>query len=75
MAHLPPQNVPGSDPFSQPKTLFLPAPGTAGVLVIRDAAGLRSRNKRFASAHAALDWCQAHRAALVFWPLPDPARN
>jgi len=75
MAHLPPKFLPGLDPFSQPKTLFLPAPGTDGFLVTRRGKGFSSKAKRFADAHAALDWCQKHCASLIFWPVADAARN
>jgi hypothetical protein len=75
MAHLPPKSLPEFDPVSQPKTLFLAAPGRLGVLVIRRGRGFQRRNKRFLDAHAALDWCIAKRIGLVLFHPPDPARN
>jgi hypothetical protein len=75
MAHSPPKFIPGVDPFSQPKTLFLPAPGKVGILVTRTAKSMRSRPKRFMNAHAALAWCQENSAALVFYPVADPSNN
>jgi len=75
MAHLPPKSLPGFDPFSQPKTLFLSAPGIEGILVIRKGRSFRREMKRFPDAHAALDWCVKYRAGMVFFHLPDPKRN
>ncbi len=75
MAHLPPQNIPAFEPFSQRKTLFLPAPGRVGVLVETVNGRRRSRNKKFTSAAAALAWCIKHRGNLVFFCNDDPAQN
>jgi hypothetical protein len=75
MAHLPSDYLPGADPFNQPKTLFLIAPGREGILLIRTGAKFRSRRKRFSDPHAALDWCIANRAGMVFYQAADPKRN
>lgn len=76
MAHLPPGFLADLAPFSQPKTLFLPAPGTLGILVTHRAGRFTSKAKRFASPRAALAWCLSHRAALVFWwPAGVPQLN
>ena len=75
MAHLPLELL-GVDPFSQPKTVFLPSPGKEGLIVTRTGDRFRSRRKRFNNPHDALTWCIANDAALVFWKtLAGPARN
>jgi hypothetical protein len=66
MAHLP-RELLGVDPFAQPKTLFLPAPGTRGILVTRSGSRFRSQIKRFEGPQAALTWCIDHQVGLVFW--------
>lgn len=67
MAHLPIKNLFAEAPFSQSKTLFLPAPGRLGFLVTRKGRRHSAVPMRFASAHAALTWCDSHRAAMVYF--------
>lgn len=66
MAKLPPNFLPGFNAVAQSKTLFLPAPGTHGVLVAM-AAQPRRKTRRFANASAALAWCEKHRINLVYF--------
>jgi hypothetical protein len=61
--------------FSQAKTLFLPAPGTAGILVEMIQGRRTSKPMQFPGAHAALDWCLAQGVAFVYWQPPNPAKN
>jgi hypothetical protein len=75
MAHLPPENIPAFEPFSQRKTLFLPSPGQAGVLVETVNGRQRARNKKFTSPGTALEWCIKHRGNLVFFFNDDPSQN
>jgi hypothetical protein len=75
MAHLPSENVSNFAPFSQRKTLFLPAPGTQGLLVTRVGERFKTRAMKFRDAHAALTWCEKHRAGLVYYFGADPASN
>jgi hypothetical protein len=75
MAHLPPEKLLGVEPFSQRKTLFLPAPGVAGVLVEIVAGRRRSRIKKFTSGAAAFAWCEKHRSNLIFFFNEDPSQN
>jgi hypothetical protein len=67
MAHLPLKNLPAFDPFSQPKTLFLPAPGELGFLVERKGVQFKAREKKFAGPEAALAWCIKYRVGLVYY--------
>lgn len=75
MAHLPPENLPAFDPFSQSKTLFLPAPGVRGILVARQGAGFTRRSKKFTGASAALKWCEEKRIGLVYFFPPIASNN
>jgi hypothetical protein len=65
----------GIDPFSHPKTMFLPSPGNEAIIVTRAGSRFRSRRKRFGDPHAALNWCIANDAALVFWKALASASN
>lgn len=67
MAHLPLKIVAGYDPSSQRQTLFLPAPGKHGILVTQHRRRTTAKALRFASSHAALTWCEEHRAGLVYF--------
>ena len=75
MAHLPPENISAFEPFSQRKTLFLPAPGTAGILVETVKGRQRSRELQFSGPEAALAWCIEHRGNLVFFHNEEPSKN
>ena len=57
------------------RTLFYTASSRAAVLVTDRGGRHRSRRMRFADAHAALDWCAAHRCNMVYFAAVDPARN
>ena len=65
---------PAFDPNSQAKTLFLPSPGTDGVLVERQGEDFKQTPMHFDNATLALAWCVRYRACLVFFP-HDPAEN
>ena len=67
MAHLPPKTVAGYDPASQRQTLFLPAPGKQGILVTQHRRRKAAKAMQFADSHAALTWCEEHRAGLVYF--------
>jgi hypothetical protein len=59
--------------MSQPKdqqhaTMFYSEGQTTAVLVERHRAGRRVSPREFASAGAALDWCQANRVCFVWLP-------
>ena len=75
MAHLPHNTVSNFAPFSQRQTLLLPAPGTQGLLVTRSGDSFKTRTMKFKSAHAALTWCERHRAGLVYYFGADPSTN
>lgn len=48
-------------------TLFLPSPGTRGV-VVRQKGGRRTTTvRRFAGSQAAMAWCESTQTALVYW--------
>lgn len=70
MSH-PAKIPPAFQPFSQPKTLFLPAPGRAGVLMQRAGSRYRSRAVKFSGPEAALAWCLKNQAGLVFFYPPE----
>jgi len=57
MADLPPNSLPDFDAVAQGKTLFLPAPGTLGVVVAMSVRPSR-KERRFANVGAALAWCE-----------------
>jgi hypothetical protein len=75
MAHSSRKKLPAFEPFSQRKTLFLPSPGTAGVLVEIVSGRRRSRALKFPGAEAALEWCIKHHGNLVFFFNEDPSQN
>lgn len=65
-----------SAPTPGSRTLFLPAPGTEGILITqrngRDAAEER---REFGSATAAISWCLESRVNLVFYFDSIPSQN
>jgi hypothetical protein len=67
MARLPKKPLAGFDPFSQSQTLFLPSPGTVGILVTRRRGRQSAKPMHFPGSHAALTWCEEHRAAFVYF--------
>jgi hypothetical protein len=75
MANLPPKIVLPTAPFSQSKTLFLPSPGKAGILVEQRGRRRAATPMQFTSSKAALAWCEHHRANLVYYFGPSPGRN
>ena len=75
MAHLPPKNLPAFEPLPQRKTLFLPAPGTEGILVETIHGRPRKRQVKFTDSAAAFSWCLKHRSNLVFYFNDDPSKN
>lgn len=48
-------------------TLFLPHPGTHGILVRRRGRRWAMEPREFGGAAAALAWCQESRTQLVYW--------
>jgi hypothetical protein len=76
MANLPPNSLPDFDAVAQSKTLFLPAPGTLGVVVAMSVR-LSRKERRFANVGAALAWCEKHRINLVYFfpPRHDQSRH
>jgi len=74
MAHLPQKQLPEFDPRAQAKTLFLPAPGTVGTLVVMTPRPSK-KTRRFPNAGAALAWCERNRVNLVFFFPHDPTQN
>lgn len=48
-------------------TLFLPSPGTRGVVVRQQNGRRTAKVRRFAGSQAALDWCESTKTALVYW--------
>lgn len=75
MAQPPPQSVPDFAGFPQSKTLFISAPVKVGVLLTPRGRSYRKTELPFASATAALAWCEAHGASLVYINAADPAAN
>ncbi len=75
MAHSSPQRLPEFPGFPQSKTLFITAAVKIGVLLTPRGVGYRKRQMRFADPHAALSWCEAHGASLVFLNAPDHSGN
>jgi hypothetical protein len=49
------------------KTLFLAMPGRVGVLVTEAKGKRRKRTMRFKDGCAALRWCEANGATLVYF--------
>lgn len=68
----PPFNMEG---FSAAQTVFYSTPGKRAVLVKNEGGKRRTQQLTFADPHAALAWCLAHGAALVYWPEAGPERN
>lgn len=77
MAHLPPDPLSNLPPFSQARTLFLPAePGTVGVLVVQRGRRTTATSRRFSGgATAALAWCVKERVNLVCFFAASPTQN
>ena len=66
MAKLPSNFLPHFNAAAQSKTLFLPSPGTHGIVV--DMTGRpRQKARQFANSGAALAWCEEHRINLVYF--------
>jgi hypothetical protein len=60
------------------QTLFLGAADPDGLcqgLVMTVGRRGRGKPRHFPNVRAALDWCLANRAGLVYWPIPSPALN
>lgn len=57
------------------KTLFASAPGRVGVLVTESKGKRRKRTLRFQDGCAALRWCEAHGATLIYMPAAPVAQN
>ena len=74
MAKSPQKLLPNSGGFAQSQTLYLPAPGTLGVLV-KLSPKPSSSERKFASAAAALAWCEQERINLVYFFPNESARN
>jgi hypothetical protein len=70
MADLPLKTVAGYDPASQRQTLFLPAPGRQGILITYRRRRTTAKPMQFAGSHAALTWCEEHRAGFVYFFAP-----
>jgi hypothetical protein len=63
---------PGS--FGQTEILFLQSPGRVGVLV--SSKGKRKqKTMQFKNGQAAIQWCDAHRVMMLYFPAADPAAN
>ena len=58
----------------QTRTLFLPSPGTRGILVQQKAGKRVAVARRFPGSGAAMAWCESTKTALVYWPT-HPARD
>ena len=50
------------------KTLFICAPGVAGVLVEKTGRRRRKAPMQFTDAHATLTWCEKTGAAMIYIP-------
>lgn len=75
MADLPTKTVFPGTPFSQSKTLYLPSPGKAGLLVELRGRRRAATPMQFPGSKAALAWCERERINLVFYFGPSPAAN
>ena len=73
MAHLPPNFLPASAGFS--KTVFLPWQSQVAVVVTRRGEKFSQRTMKFTDAHAALDWCEKHRANFSYFEAANPSQN
>lgn len=57
-------------------TLFIESPGRTGVLVTKAPGRKRTQKPmQFRDGHAALDWCEANKAILIYLPAADPSGN
>jgi hypothetical protein len=56
------------------KTLFAQMPGRVGVLVTESKGRRRKRAMRFNDGCAALRWCEANGATLVYFPASAAAQ-
>lgn len=70
----PAKRMPMPASFGQFKTLFVSSGLKTAILVTNVNGLMRQKPKRIASAHAALDWCEANGAMMVFAPA-QPARQ
>jgi hypothetical protein len=58
------------------QTLFVESPGQTGILVTKEQGRKRTQKPmQFRDGHAALDWCDANKVALVYLPAHDPKKN
>lgn len=74
MARSPKGGLPAPTPGTQ--TLFLPAPGTNGVLVTQQAGRDPAEELReFSGPTAAIEWCLSARVNLVFFFESVPSQN
>lgn len=64
----PAKRMPMPASFGQFKTLFVSSGLKTAMLVTNVNGLMRQKPKRIADAHAALDWCQANGAMMVFTP-------
>jgi hypothetical protein len=71
----PAKKMPMPASFGQFKTLFVSGGLKAAILVTSMNGLQRQRARRFANAHAALDWCEANGAMMVFTPRGGPPQN
>ena len=57
------------------KTLFICAPGVAGVLVETTSRRRRKVAMQFADTHAALDWCEKTGVSMIYIPTGASAED
>ena len=74
MAKSPQNSLPFFGGVSQTKTLFLPAPGTLGVLVKMFPKPSKTE-RSFENAAAAMAWCELERVNLVYFFPNEVAQN
>jgi hypothetical protein len=71
MAQPPLKKLAGFDPSSQSKTLLAEWPGKVAVLLDHGKTSV----KKFSGSAAALQWCEANRAAFYYLPPQDVRGN
>lgn len=62
-------------PSEQSQTLFVVEAHRAALLHIFKNGKHQTKVLKFATPHAALDWCISHGAGMVFSRKADPSRN
>lgn len=67
--------LPSLESFGQTRTLFLTAGTSAAILLTPRGKAHRQRKMHFTDPQAALVWCIAERANLVYLAAPIPALN